>query len=147
MSHWSPGEYLPLLLCSMSPLTVMVSSTMPRVLAKLLLVLQAVCALGVLHAPYSCQPAAMLSRLMLMHSLVLPCSMMALLEGMPMEPTQTQLEQLEALVGQPAPDESSILTQSRQRVLLQQRHNVHWQQESTAAVCAWLSQHLEHSSP
>ena len=147
MSHQSPGEHLPLLLCSMSPLTMMVSCTMPRVLAKLLLILQDVCVLGVLHAPCSCQPAVKVSCLMLRHSLVLPCSMMALLEGMPMEPTQTQLEQLEALVGQPAPDESNILTQSRQRVLLQQRHNVHWQQESTAAVCAWLSQHLEHSSP
>ena len=82
-----------------------------------------------------------------MHSLILPCSMMALLEGVPMEPTQTQLEQLEVLVGQAAPDESNILTQSRQRVLSQQRHNVRWQQGSTAAVCAWLSQHLEQSLP
>ena len=93
------------------------------------------------------QPAAMGSCLALMPSVILLCSMMALLEGLPMEPTQTQLEQLEVLVGQPAPEESNILTQSRQRVLSQQRHNVRWQQDSTATVCAWLSQHLEQALP
>ena len=120
----SPGRHVPLLLC----LVLRDTTTVPC-------------------SPCSCQPVAMLLCLVLIPSLILPCSMMTLLEGLPMEPTQTQLEQLELLVGQAAPDESKILTQSRQRVLSQQQHNVHWQQENTAAVCAWLLQHLEQSLP